>query len=308
VGQAPTLREEELVNPNPVLRKLGFDDGDRLAIIHADDIGMCQATVPAFADLVAFGLVSSGAVMVPCPWFPYAAEVCRAHPEADVGIHLTLTSEWDSYRWGPLSTRDPDSGLLDEEGYFYRRSEEVQEHADPEAVAVELAAQVDRALAAGLDVTHLDTHMGAVAHLKFVPAYVQLAQQHRLPFLMARLDEAGWRDLGLDDDTASLAVQFAQLLEAQGQPLLDNLIGLSLDEPENRLGQAKEAFAALPAGLTHFIIHPACDTPELRAATPTTWACRVADYQTFGSEELRAYLRDEGIHVIGYRDLRALLH
>jgi hypothetical protein len=146
-----------------------------------------------------------------------------------------------------------------------------------------------------------------VAHLKFVPAYVKLAQQHRLPFLIARLDEAGWREIGLDDGAAALAVQFAQQLEDQGQPLLDNLSGLSLDEPEDRLGQAKEAFAAQPPGLTHFIIHPAQDTPELRAATPTTWACRVADYQVFGSEELRAFLRDQGIHVIGYRDLRALL-
>jgi hypothetical protein len=101
------------MDPNPVLRKLGFADDDRVVIIHADDIGMCQATMSAFADLVDFGLISSGAVMVPCPWFPQAAAYCRQHPLVDLGVHLTLTSEWDGYRWGPVSTRDPASGLID---------------------------------------------------------------------------------------------------------------------------------------------------------------------------------------------------
>ena len=140
------------MNPNPVLQKLGFADDDRVVIIHADDIGMCQATVSAFADLVDFGLISCGAVMVPCPWFPQVAAYCRQHPLVDLGVHLTLTSEWNGYRWGPISTRDLASGLIDPEGYFYRRSEQVQEHGGNAAVPLELQAQVDRALAAGIEV------------------------------------------------------------------------------------------------------------------------------------------------------------
>jgi predicted glycoside hydrolase/deacetylase ChbG (UPF0249 family) len=123
------------MNPNPLLKKPGLADDDRLVILHADDVGMCQASLTAFADLVEFGLVSSGATMVPCPWFPAVAAYCREHPGVDLGVHLTLTSEWDTYRWGPLSTRDPASGLLDGEGYFYRCSEGVQEHADPHGSA-----------------------------------------------------------------------------------------------------------------------------------------------------------------------------
>ena len=126
------------MQPNPVLRKLGLADDDRVAIIHADDIGMCQASLAAFADLVDFGLISSGATMVPCPWFPSVAMYCREHPVVDLGVHLTLTCEWDTYRWGPVSTRDPASGMIDEEGYFYRQSEPVQEHGDPAAVQIEL--------------------------------------------------------------------------------------------------------------------------------------------------------------------------
>ena len=114
---------------NPVLRKLGLAESDRVAIIHTDDIGMCQASLAAFADLAGFGLVSSGATMVPCAWFPALADYCRRHPGVDMGVHTDLTCEWDTYRWGPLSTRDPASGLLDDEGYFHRRSEDVQAHA-----------------------------------------------------------------------------------------------------------------------------------------------------------------------------------
>jgi predicted glycoside hydrolase/deacetylase ChbG (UPF0249 family) len=295
------------MRPNPVLRELGLSPEDRAVIIHADDIGMCQATVTAYADLVDFGLVSSGAIMVPCPWFPYAAEYCRQHPEADTGVHLTLTSEWDSYRWGPISTRDPDSGLLDGEGSFYRSAAEAQEHGQPDAAQREMQAQVERALSAGIDVTHVDTHMGTVAAPHFAPAYVQLALQHQVPAMIARLDEDRWRQAGLDPEMSAFASQFVQQLEAQGMPLLDNVTGLPLDQPQDRLAQAKQALEALPPGLSHLIIHPAQDTPELRAITPASWECRVADYQVFGSEELRQFVRSAGLHVLGYRALRALM-
>lgn len=294
------------MRPNPTLKKLGFAPTDRVAIIHADDIGMCQAGLAAFADLIDFGLVSSGAVMVPCPWSLAAAAYCRAHPQADVGVHLTLTSEWETYRWGPISTRDPSSGLLDGEGCFYRTSEDVQAHADPAAVAVELRAQLDRALAAGIDVTHIDTHMGAVAHPKFIMGYVQLAMERRLPPMLPRLDEAGWRALNLDAETAAFAAQLTAQLEDQGLPLLDQITMLPLDQPNDRIALAKRAFDSLPAGLTHFIIHPAADTPELRAITPDA-PSRIADYRAFTSPELRDYVRSVGIKVIGYRMLRDLM-
>lgn len=292
--------------PNPVLRKLGFADDDRVVIIHTDDIGMCQATLPAFADLLDFGLISSGAVMVPCPWFPQVAATYRQHTGVDLGVHLTLTSEWEGYRWGPISTRDPASGLMDEEGYFYRRSEEVQAHGDAAAVQLELQAQVARALDAGLDVTHVDTHMGAVANPRFIPAYVQLAMQYSLPLMILRLDETGWREMGMGSETAVFAAQFVRQLEAQGMLLLDRLVGLPLDQPEDRVALAKETFDSLLPGLTQFIIHPARDTPELRAITPD-WRGRVADYRAFTSKELRDYVRGSGVQVIGYRVLRELM-
>jgi chitin disaccharide deacetylase len=292
---------------NPTLKRLGYGPGDRVVIIHADDVGMCQASIPAFLELMDRGLVSSGAAMVPCPWFPLLAQEYGRHGGLDLGVHLTLTSEWDGYRWGPISSRDPASGLMDGEGYFHRRSEEVQAQADAQAVQAELEAQLARALAAGVDVSHVDTHMGTVAHPKFVPGYAQLALQERLPALFLRLDEAGWQALGLDAATAAFATQFMEQLEEQGVPLLDGLASLPLvEEPGDRIAAAKEALAALPPGLTHFIIHPAADTPELRAIT-TTWQSRVADYRAFSSDELARWVKDTGIQVIGYRLLRDLM-
>ncbi len=294
------------MTPNPILQKLGLADDDRAIIIHTDDIGMCQATLPAFADLLDFGLISSGATMVPCPWFPQVVAYCRQHPQVDMGVHLTLTSEWDVYRWGPISTRDTASGLIDQEGYFFRQSEAVQEHGDAKAVQLELETQLERALAAGIDVTHIDSHMGAVAHPKFMPAYVGLALQRRIPVLNLRLDEAGWQEMGMDSGTAAFAAQFAQQLEAQGMPLFDNLVMMPLDQPDNRVELVKETFDSLPPGLTYLIIHPACDTPELRAIAPD-WAGRVADYRAFTSTKLRNHIRNSGVQVIGYRALRELM-
>jgi predicted glycoside hydrolase/deacetylase ChbG (UPF0249 family) len=109
--------------------------------------------------------------MVPCPWFPAVAARCRKRPELDVGVHLTLTSEWDGYRWGPLSSRNPASGLLDEEGYFYRNQDQWRS-IDPQAVRGEVEAQLDRAVAAGLDLTHIDCHMFSLVRPCLVDQYV----------------------------------------------------------------------------------------------------------------------------------------
>lgn len=295
-----------MLNPNPILRKLGFSDHERVAIIHVDDVGMCHASIEAFKELDAFGLISCGAVMVPCPWFLRAAEYARTHPQADLGVHLTLTSEWSQYRWGPISTCDVQTGLLDDEGYFHHRSQPVQQMADPTAVQRELEAQVAKAEAAGIIPTHIDTHMGSVAHMKFMQGYVQLGLTKHVPAMLFRMDEAGWRATGLDAETAVLAAKMMAQLEESGVPLLDHLGGLPLDPSENRLEQAKKAFADLKPGVTHFIIHAAMDTPELRAITPD-WRMRVADFETFQSEELRHEISGLGVQVIGYRKIKELI-
>ena len=294
------------MKPNPILKKLGYSNDDRLVIIHTDDIGMCHASIQAYSELVEFGLISSGATMVPSSWFPQVAIYCRDNSKVDMGVHLTLTSEWNTYRWSPVSTRSIDSGMIDTEGYFYRSSEETQLKGDPESVKIELQAQLDRAISAGIEVTHLDTHMNTVAHPIFVTSYIQLAIQYRLPFLFPRQDELGYRRLGMDAEIASIAANYVSYLEEQGLPLIDHAAGLELDNPFNRLDQAKQALSDLPIGITHFIIHPSKETPELMAITPD-WQSRVADYRTFMDENIRKHIDNIGIQIIGYKSLKDLL-
>ncbi len=299
------------MKPNPVLEKLGLADDDRAVIIHTDDIGMCQASLAAYADLVEVGLISAASTMVPCPWFPATAEFCRAHPDkVDMGVHITLTSEWRSgYRWGPISTRDPASGLLDETGYLPYTSEEVQARATPEAVQREIQAQVERAVAAGIDVTHIDTHMGTVFDPKFLESYVQTAVQYRVPPMLVRKDEAGILAMGMGftPETAAGLARHIEALTAMGLPMVDNVTFVPYAPGEDHVAHTQQFLKQLPPGLTYLIIHPSVDTPELRAIIPEGWQVRDAEYRTFCDERLRVTLHDEGIHVIGWRALRDML-
>lgn len=299
------------MQPNPLLKRLGFSATDRVVILHTDDIGMCQASLAAYADLLDVGIISAAATMVPCPWFPATAAFCREHAaRVDMGVHLTLTCEWDAYRWGPLSTRDPASGLLDAEGYLPRRTADVFMAAEmpgfAAAVRAELEAQISKALAAGIDVTHIDTHMGTVFHPVLLPIYLELAQKYRVPAMLPRLSEAEIRARGFPPAMAAYLAQQLHVMEAAGLPLLDTLVGLDLSRPAGRLEQAQRLFESLPAGISYFILHPSKDTPELRAIA-SDWRARVADFEVFCDDTIRHYLQEHGIHVIGYRAIRDLM-
>lgn len=294
------------MTPNPLLKKLGFSDTDRLVIIHTDDIGMCQASVQAYKDLWEFGTISSGAVMVPCPWFPATAQMCRANPQMDMGVHATLNAEWDSYRWGPVSTRDPQSGLLDKEGYLHREPDAVCEAATDETVASELNAQVERALAAGIDVTHIDSHMGTIIHPKFVQSYLQAGMSRLIPVMLPRANAKGFDMMGIDDAALAMYTPILQQLETQGLPMLDGLFSMPLEHDNDHIGIAKKILGEVPAGISHFIFHPSIDTPELRAICPD-WKARVANYNAFMSDELKIFIKDSGIQLIGYRAIQAAM-
>lgn len=288
---------------NPVLRTLGFGPDDRVVVVHADDIGMCQATLPALEGLLDAGLLSSAAVMAPCPWFPAAAAFCRKHPEVDMGVHLTLTSEWNSYRWGPLLSRDPAWGLVDDEGYFFRSTAEVKQHGDAVAAAAEMAAQVERAQAAGIDITHLDSHMGSVFHHTFLPAYLDIASRHRVPPFFPEIDENLAQASGVDQETLAGGRAIEQTLRQRGAPVFNELRALPLNHPGDQMDIARHTFDTLRPGLTMLLLHPAVDTPEVRAIA-SDWQSRVANYEVCMRRGLREYVQNAGIQVIGYRVLR----
>jgi chitin disaccharide deacetylase len=287
---------------NPIAKKLGYSASDRLVIIHTDDIGMCHASVQAFKDLWEFGTISSGAVMVPCPWFPATAQMCRENPEMDMGVHATLNAEWTNYRWGPVSTVDAASGLMDAEGYFNQWHPAVYENAKPEAVAAEVNAQIERALAAGIDVTHVDSHMGTIMSPLFIQSYIQAAGSRRLPNMLPRMDAEGMHNM-MSNEEAVTYTTIMQQLESMGTPMLEGITAMPLEHGNDHIGIAKKLLNELPEGITHFILHPSIDTPELRAICPD-WEARVANYNAFMSDELKKFIEAGDFKLIGYREIR----
>jgi predicted glycoside hydrolase/deacetylase ChbG (UPF0249 family) len=295
-----------MLKPNPYLKRLGFADDDRVVVMHADDIGMCQSTVSAYADLIECGSLSSVAMMVPCSWFPAAADLYRRHPSSlrlDAGVHLTLTSEWDAFRWRPIAVTDPGSGLLDGEGFFHRLAAPVQAEADPAAVEYEMQAQIETALAAGIDLTHMDSHMLTIFHPKFLPGYFKLGRTYGLPAFMIRGEREFWLREGLSESEADELAALTERVEAEGMPLFDSFYAMSLSEHEGRLEEGIQALAACPPGLTHFVIHPVTDTPEVRAMAPD-YRSRVADLALFTSPAWSQAVADSGVKVVGYRAIR----
>lgn len=294
---------------NPLLKKLGLSDNDRVVIFHADDIGMCHASYAAYVELVDNGLFSSAATMVPCGWFPATAVFCRENQSTkpiDMGVHITLTSEWDNFRWSPVAPIQADSGLIDDEGYFYRSCSPVQAQAEVETVHQEITAQVERALAAGIDVTHIDSHMGCVFHPRLLSTYLQIAQRYRLPALLPRPTMSDEFIHMFGQEGAELMLQQAYELEAANFPLFDNIVGMPLDRHENRLEDAKQILDDLPAGVHYVLAHPSIDTPELRAIAPD-WRSRVGDYELFMSDVWRKEIERSGVKVVGWRELRDMM-
>ena len=287
-----------------ILKRLGFKPEDRVVIVHADDVGMCHAANRAFWEDQAFGVVTCGSVMIPCPWAPEMAAWCLEHPQADVGVHLTLTSEWDGYRWGPVSTRDPKSGLVDQGGYMWRSNEEVYAHMDVDAAIAEMRAQVEMALALGIDVTHIDTHMGTVMHPQLVSAYIQLAVEYRVPAMLPRIPKERLVEWDVDPELGRMLLSKMDALAASGFPVLDHIC--TAREQGDRLDVYCRLFDSVPVGVTHLLLHPSAPGYDIEAITGDAGS-RIADYETFLRPELEEYVAGQGIHLIGYRRLRDLI-
>ncbi len=281
-----------------VQERLGYPANARLLMIHADDLGMARSVDRATFAALEKGWVTSASILVPCPWLPDVARWAQSHPNADLGIHLALNSEWTSYRWGPVSPRDKVPSLLDEQGYMPLLETTVAERAKSPEVEMELRAQIERARAFGIPLTHFDTHMGALTRTpQLVNVYWRMGREYDLPILMERAEGAHHPQGGAPDLDAALITKVVSI-----DP------GVAT---KDWLKAYEQMLAPLQPGVYQLTVHLAYDDEEMRGATSDhpDWgaAWRQADFAMVQSSEFRQFLKDQGFVLVGWKDLARAL-
>lgn len=275
-------------------------------VIHEDDLGMCHGANAAFLDLSTRGVCTSGSVMVPCPWFLEMADMQAKHPALDIGVHLTLNAEKSFYRWRPLTKTSRAAGLTDQDGYAWKTVGELRRSAAPEAVEAELRAQIDAALAVGIDVTHVDSHMGALLCPEFVETYAKVALDYQLPVLLTRsyADYDPRHNLGDLSDTAPLGRAVAKV-EAAGIALADQVLETPWvrgDTPEAAYG---DLMARMKPGLNFLALH--FNAPgEIEAIEPGSAHIRTEEFALFQDKNFTGPLLAD-CELLGMRAFRDAL-
>ncbi len=294
------------VSDETFIEKLGFSLDDKVVIIHIDDIGFSHSSNIASFECLDFGVATCGSVIVPSPWFWETAEICRKNSKYDVGVHLTLTCEYNYYRWRALSSIENNTGLLDHEGCLWRTSEEAIAKVTPEAAKIELKVQIEQALNHGIDVTHIDTHMGTVLNPKFIQSYFNLGLEFKIPVFLPRLTKEEITALGYGE-FADIYLQFLPQCEANGIPLLDQIIINTGIEHNDKTKYYSERFSEIRPGLTHILFHPAKMSSELKAIAPDSAEWRSQDHKAFTDQRIKKFVKKYDLKLIGYRKIRDYL-
>jgi predicted glycoside hydrolase/deacetylase ChbG (UPF0249 family) len=280
-----------------IAERLGYPADSKLLIVHADDLAVAHSVDAASFDALNKNAVTSASIMVPCPWLAEVAAYAKAHPEADLGLHLTLTSEWKTYRWGPVASSDKVSSLLDPAGTFWSDTGTVAAKAKPEEAEREIRAQVDRAIAMGIHPTHLDSHMGsAFVTPELFAAYVKVAHEYHLPFLAVRVADERSKLLSLLSEKD--VVLDAVVIAGPGIPA------------EDWKDFYLNAIRNLKPGLTEIIVHLGHDDAELQAVAVdhpdygSAW--RQRDYDFVTSPEFKKAIEENHIILVKWKDLGRL--
>lgn len=265
----------------------------RQVVVHHDDLGASWSANMAFVELCEQGVVTCGSVMVPCPWFPHMAQLARENPELDIGVHLTLTAEFDRFRWRPM-TGTADNGMCDAEGFMPRRVADTR-GADPAAVERELRAQIDAALDAGIDVTHLDAHMGTVWLPEFVEIYERLGADYRLPIFLP-----GPTDSWVEPSAAlNRATERAQ---GRGNPVFDGVVSTPFGNLSPTAADYRGILDGARPGLTWGAFH--FTKPGDIAMISDDAPLRLAEYELFRSGAVEGMYAELGLELVGMRGFR----
>lgn len=304
------LRVEEMeklsgsmIKGKNTLDTLGFERDVKLLMIHADDAGLSHAENRATIQALKKGLVNSYSIMVPCPWFYEISAFALQYPDFDYGVHLTLTCEWNSYKFGPVLSKNEVPSLVDNQGYFFKTRQQVLDNALLAELKKELCAQIDRALSFGLQPSHLDSHMYTLgASQEFLTVYREIGQIYKLPVMLN--SELITEVSGIPETD----------LDIQNDVLIDRIyLGNYKDYKEGKLADYyANSIKALKPGLNMLLIHTAFDDPEMRAITkdhPNFGAAwRQIDLEFFSSLTSKTLLKEQGIKMISWKEIKSILY
>ncbi len=287
--------------------RLGWPEGARVVMFHSDDLGMCLEGNRGTAKAIEGGLVTSVSTMMPCPWVPGWLAYLKANPEVDNGLHLTLTSEWDHYRWGPVAGKPAVPSLVDQQGCLWGGVRDVIQHGTPDDVEREIRAQIDKALAMGMPVTHLDSHMGTLfANPAFFERYVTVGIEYQIPILITGPD--GYLSNKYEGGLAKIltADGLHEKVWNAGLPVLDDATGVSYSwkTHEEKKRMFMQTIRELKPGVTELIVHCTLQDAHFDAIS-SSGATRQADYDVMVDPEVIQLVKDEGIILTTWRELKA---
>ncbi len=283
--------------------RLGWPSGTKVVIFHVDDVGMSHNSNMGAIKVVEDGVATSLSIMMPCPWVPEYAAYLKAHPNTDAGVHLTLTSEWKNYRWGPVAGKSVVPGLVDPGGYLWKSVQDVVAHAAADEFETEIRAQIDKALSMGIEPTHLDSHMGTCFVPQFVDRYVKVGIEKKIPILifgghMQYIgDEAG--------PMRPLVISIAEKVWKAGLPVIDDLVTSPTKAKDYREKKAelKKLLRDMKPGITEIIVHCTVQT-EVFSYISGSGPNREAELRLLTDPDIKKFIEKEGIVLTTWRELK----
>ncbi|WP_282160462.1 polysaccharide deacetylase family protein [Ulvibacterium marinum] len=283
--------------------KLGWPAGKKVIMLHADDIGMCPEANEAAEKQLVDGVIQSAAVMIPCPNAEEFISWAVNNPKMDVGLHLTLTSEWKTYRWGTVTPHEEVPGLLDPDKKMWHSVLQVVENASAAEVEKEIRAQIEQSIAWGHRPDHIDSHMGTLfGHPSFMEVYVKVAQEYGIPANIIDLSNPmvvkEFRDKGYP-----LTDEVVEMVKGYTLPKLDYFSSAPKGETyEEKIANFKTLVQSLDPGLTEIIFHPSVLTDNLKSITGS-WQQREWEFTMFSDPDLIQFFKDEGIIFTNWQEI-----
>ena len=292
-----------LVDVQTYAEKLGFPKGAKVVIFHVDDAGMHHDANVGTIEAMEKGVATSASIMFPCPWVPDIVKYAKERPESDFGLHCTLTSEWGSYRWGPVAGKAAVPGLVDEEGCLWPEVEQVAAKATPDEVEKELRAQLDRSLTMGWRPTHLDTHMGTVfATMPFMERYVKIGAEYGIPVMAP--GGHGQYVAAEDEKIGPLLPGLGQMVWSLGLPVLDDVhTGYGVKDSADKKAQIIAFLREMKPGLTQFIVHATRHAEHFKEVTGSG-PMRLAELEALTSPAVKQVVEEEKVILTTWRELK----